>query len=182
MRCPACAIVHTSATSQTTCSHCGAELHLQIWKATRPAYMRFRFLASLIDHALFGLMALFVLPICVHGVQLFYPQTNSVVIQTCAQSVLYLLYFSLWTSVFSTTPGKWVCRLRVLDAQTGQRLTLKQAWNREGIGRFVCGMLISPVGYLTVLNPHSRAQTWADLWAGTVVVRRVSTHSKSTSP
>lgn len=69
---------------------------------------------------------------------------------------------------FLGTPGKMMLKLRVVDAETGGRLTLAQA-----IGRYfayIPAMAAFGLG-LFWIGFSSRKQGWHDMLAGTVVMR-----------
>ena len=69
---------------------------------------------------------------------------------------------------FLGTPGKMALRLRILDARTGNRLSLSQA-----IGRYL-GYIVStiPLGLEFIwVGIDRKKQGWHDKLAGTVVVR-----------
>jgi uncharacterized RDD family membrane protein YckC len=66
------------------------------------------------------------------------------------------------------TPGKMLLKLRVVDAETGDTLTLPQA-----IGRYLAyipAALVLFLGFIWV-GFSGRKQGWHDMMAGTVVVR-----------
>jgi uncharacterized RDD family membrane protein YckC len=69
---------------------------------------------------------------------------------------------------FMGTPGKMALKLRVVDARTGNKLSLGQA-----IGRYFAYILsILPLGLgLIWIGIDSRKQSWHDKLAGTVVIR-----------
>lgn len=69
---------------------------------------------------------------------------------------------------FLGTPGKMILKLRVVDAETGDRLTIPQS-----IGRYfayIPAMLFFCLG-LFWIGFSSRKQGWHDKLAGTVVLR-----------
>jgi uncharacterized RDD family membrane protein YckC len=69
---------------------------------------------------------------------------------------------------FMGTPGKMALKLRIVDAQTGNRLSLGQA-----IGRYL-GYIVSAIplglGFIWI-GIDSKKQGWHDKLAGTVVIR-----------
>jgi uncharacterized RDD family membrane protein YckC len=69
---------------------------------------------------------------------------------------------------FMGTPGKMALKLRVVDARTGNKLSLGQA-----IGRYFAYILsILPLGLGFIwIGIDSRKQSWHDKLAGTVVIR-----------
>ena len=73
------------------------------------------------------------------------------------------------------TPGKSALSLRVLDADTGERLSLGQAVGRY-LGYFV-SIIPLCIGLIWVAF-DSRKQGWHDKLAGTVVVRAKSRGSQ----
>jgi uncharacterized RDD family membrane protein YckC len=73
----------------------------------------------------------------------------------------------LWVAA-GQTPGKMVIGARVVDAETGERLSVGQA-----LGRYLSyflSVLGLFVGYLVGLDP--KKQGWHDHLAGTVVIRK----------
>jgi len=69
---------------------------------------------------------------------------------------------------FMVTPGKMALKLKVVDARTGNKLSLGQA-----IGRYfayVLSMLPFGLGFIWIGIDH-RKQGWHDKLAGTVVIR-----------
>jgi uncharacterized RDD family membrane protein YckC len=80
------------------------------------------------------------------------------------------LYLTLLWSKRGATVGQGVVGLRVVDATTGSRITLYQAWVRF-FGQIVDIMLLGlPIGYvMTAFDRHKQA--WHDKIAGTVVLR-----------
>lgn len=69
---------------------------------------------------------------------------------------------------FMGTPGKMALKLRVVDARTGNKLSLGQA-----IGRYfayILSMLPFGLGFIWI-GIDSRKQGWHDKLAGTVVIR-----------
>lgn len=77
---------------------------------------------------------------------------------------------------FLGTPGKMVLKLRVVDAETGGRLTIPQA-----IGRYfayIPAMVVLFVG-LFWIGFDRRKQGWHDKLAGTVVIRGQARHEAS---
>jgi uncharacterized RDD family membrane protein YckC len=80
------------------------------------------------------------------------------------------LYLTLLWSKRGATLGQGLLGLRVVDAMTGSRITLYQAWSRL-LGQIVDIMFLGlPIGYvLAALDKHKQA--WHDRIAGTVVLR-----------
>lgn len=157
--CPACGFLTTPA-SASSCPCCGADPRLPLWRQTRPAWLGVRFFAAGFDHGAFAGLSAFLSSLfpSFAGHPLFL-------------GALYFAFFALPTALFATTLGKALFGLRVLDATTGQRPSCKQALIREIPGRLLTFFLLSPLGYATVLRKHSRAQTFHDLLASTVVCR-----------
>jgi uncharacterized RDD family membrane protein YckC len=79
-----------------------------------------------------------------------------------------IITIGFWLTL-AATPGKLLLSIRVVDAQSGERLTFVQ-----GVARYI-GYIVSllPVliGYFWMLR-SPRRQTWHDLLAKTVVIRR----------
>lgn len=67
----------------------------------------------------------------------------------------------------SATPGKMACKLKIVDATSGQRISIKQGLIRY-LGYFPSTWILG-LGYIWMLFDQ-RKQTWHDKLAGTVVV------------
>lgn len=85
----------------------------------------------------------------------------------------YVIY--MWVK-FATTPGKLLFGLRVVDAQTFEKMTLKQATKR--FFSFILSVAPLFLGFLWS-NFNKRCQTWHDKIAGTVVVTSKSLRSQN---
>ncbi|CAN2105744.1 RDD family protein [Wolbachia endosymbiont of Drosophila malagassya] len=85
----------------------------------------------------------------------------------------YVIY--MWVK-FATTPGKLLFGLRVVDAQTFEKMTLKQATKR--FFSFILSVAPLFLGFLWS-NFNKRCQTWHDKIAGTVVVTSKSLRRQS---
>lgn len=156
--CPACGSL-LPADDASLCPTCHADRRLSVWRLYEPAWLGVRFLAASLDHLLYaGGIALLSL--------LRWPWTS----HPAFQLSLYFGFFFTWTWAWGTTPGKALFRLRVADASSGSCPSAFQLFLREILGRFLTFFLLSPLGYLTVLSPHSRAQTLHDRLAKTLVL------------
>lgn len=82
--------------------------------------------------------------------------------------VIGIAYFSYMWSQQGATLGQRIFRLRVVDANTGQRITIGKALLRW-VGLFV-SFLVCFVGVIWVAF-DSRKQGWADKIAGTLVLQ-----------
>ncbi|WP_265038179.1 RDD family protein [Wolbachia endosymbiont (group A) of Hylaeus communis] len=85
----------------------------------------------------------------------------------------YVIY--MWVK-FATTPGKLLFGLRVVDAQTFEKMTLKQATKR--FFSFILSVAPLFLGFLWS-NFNKRCQTWHDKIAGTVVITSKSLRRQS---
>jgi len=165
MRCPSC--MSSSLTShQLRCPDCHVDPQLAVWKEIRPAYLGVRFLASIVDHVLFIIVSSLIFTLMIKS-QLK-PSTTA---QLLIEVAMYFSYFAFLTGFFGTTPGKAIWKIRVINATSGKKVTMRASVIREFFGRFAC-LFLSPMGYITVLTKHSRAQTYADIVAHTLVVRK----------
>lgn len=77
-------------------------------------------------------------------------------------------YNILFEGFFSFTPGKAILKLRIVDAKSGGKITMKQAVVRF-VGRFVDGIAANLVGVMIMLGNPNR-QRLGDKWARTMVV------------
>lgn len=136
------------------------------WQSHEPAYLRRRFFAAIVDHIIAIPLTQFLVHLLVlgigplsHGYQLLWSQA------------LYPLYFFVTAGLFSTSLGKVMLGMTIVHQTTGQRLTWKDAFFREVLGRQLNAYLF-PVGLVGVRRRYSRAQTIADEVGKTVVVRK----------
>jgi len=75
---------------------------------------------------------------------------------------------------FLGTPGKMALKLRILDAETGQKMSIGQA-----IGRYLAyipALLPLGLGFIWI-GIDKKKQGWHDKLAGTVVIRDMSTET-----
>lgn len=163
--CPSCGFT-SPVKPQTRCPHCGCELSSTRWNTHTPAYLRRRLFAALLDHAIAIPLSHALLLLIMqrtgplsHGYQLLWLQ------------FLYPTYFFLVAGLTSTSLGKKLLGVIIVDQQTGARITWKHAFLREVIGRQLNAFLF-PVGLVGVRRSYSRAQTIADEVGHTVVVRK----------
>ncbi|MDD9331896.1 MAG: RDD family protein [Wolbachia sp.] len=94
-----------------------------------------------------------------------------IILNQIAQSIMLFSYIAYMWLKFSATPGKFLLGLRVVDSDTFEKMTLKQA-----IKRFFSMVLsVSPLFLGFIWAKFSkRCQTWHDMIAGTVVVTNKS--------
>lgn len=131
-----------------------------------------RFFAQIIDGILFLLITLPVLYL-IYGEAYFTtdPATGSPFYGTADVliSLVFPLVACLWFWIKKgATPGKMLLGLKVLDAKTGNLLTLGQAFLRY-VG-YIVSSLIFCLGYIWV-GFDKKKQGWHDKMAKTVVVR-----------
>jgi len=81
--------------------------------------------------------------------------------------IFYVLYSSVFLSLFSTTPGKFLCKLRVLG-ENNLRISKTSSVLRSSLQPF--SMLLFGIGYVSMFK-SSKKQAWHDKVAKTVVVR-----------
>lgn len=87
-------------------------------------------------------------------------------------NLLYMIIFAApiigcWVYA-STTPGKWIFQMRVVDATTGKPLTLRQSCIRY-LGYMLCTFTLF-IGFLWIIKDPKK-QGWHDKLANTVVIR-----------
>ncbi|WP_168455317.1 RDD family protein [Wolbachia endosymbiont of Ctenocephalides felis wCfeJ] len=93
-----------------------------------------------------------------------------ILIWILSQIVQFIMLFSYVTYMwvrFAATPGKLLLGLRVVDAQTFKKMTLRQAIKR--FFSFILSVAPLFLGFIWS-NFNKRCQTWHDKIAGTVVV------------
>ncbi len=170
-RCPSChACFLPEAPNPAHCPTCGAFADPAIWRGLRIVSMRWRFLASLIDHALF--FALW------WGLAALLRQIGSVDLSGASrwaafvQTLLYFGFFAGTTWGWGGSPAKRALGIVVVRAEDARPITLLASVLREILGRAVC-LFLAPIGYATVISRHSRLQTLADILAKTIVVWRI---------
>jgi uncharacterized RDD family membrane protein YckC len=78
----------------------------------------------------------------------------------------YVLYSTVFLSLFSTTPGKYVCKLRVLG-EDNTPLSKRSAFRRSYLQPF--SMLFVGMGYVGMIKSPKK-QAWHDTVAKTVVI------------
>ena len=84
-------------------------------------------------------------------------------------NVVFPIVATIWFWLrFAGTPGKMACKLKIVDAKTGGKLSLGQA-----IGRYFAYIpAIIPLGLgLIWVGVDKKKQGWHDKLAGTVVIR-----------
>ena len=92
------------------------------------------------------------------------------------QSIMLFSYTTYMWVKFSCTPGKFLFGLRVVNAQTLEKMTLRQASKR--FFSFILSVAPLFLGFIWA-NFDKRCQTWHDKISGTVVVTNKSLLSKS---
>ncbi|WCR53620.1 MAG: hypothetical protein PG981_000642 [Wolbachia endosymbiont of Ctenocephalides orientis wCori] len=95
-------------------------------------------------------------------------------LMTLNQIVQFVILFSYITCMwvrFAGTPGKLLLGLRVVNAQTFEKITLSQASKR--FFSFILSIVPLFLGFIWA-NFDKRCQTWHDKISGTVVVTRKS--------
>lgn len=176
MFCPSCGFKPIPEQA-TVCPKCKCTLDAEAWSVYRPASMRLRFLAALIDHILIGFLASGATQWALAYIHTHkHLRPHQTLLIGVLQTSLLLIVFVLVTSIFSTTPGKSLLGLKIIHAKDGRPISFWQVVWREGIGRFLC-MLFLPVGYVTAGLKHYRFRTVADMLAKTVVVKKRSPHA-----
>ncbi|ACN95225.1 RDD family protein [Wolbachia pipientis] len=98
------------------------------------------------------------------------------ILNQIVQFIMLFCYVTYMWVKFATTPGKLLFGLRVVDAQTFRKMTLRQATKRF----FSFILSVAPL-FLGLLwsNFNKRCQTWHDKIAGTVVVTSKSLRRQS---
>ena len=89
------------------------------------------------------------------------------ILNQIVQCIMLFCYVTYMWVRFAATPGKLLLGLRVVDAQTFERMTLRQATKR--FFSFILSAAPLFLGFLWS-NFNKRCQTWHDKIAGTVVV------------
>ena len=139
-----------------------------------------RFAASLIDILLIILIT-FPILIGIYGMSIFDYDKAGLVAGPADFFVSYVLpaVGTIWFWIrYRATPGKLAMRVYVVDAGTGNSITLRQSLIRY-LGYFV-SLIPLGLGYLWVaFDP--RKQGWHDKMAGTVVVARSSSDAAPAS-
>ncbi|MBS9529123.1 MULTISPECIES: RDD family protein [Wolbachia] len=98
------------------------------------------------------------------------------ILNQIVQFIMLFCYVTYMWVKFATTPGKLLFGLRVVDAQTFEKMTLKQATKR--FFSFILSIAPLFLGFLWS-NFNKRCQTWHDKIAGTVVVTSKSLRRQS---
>lgn len=90
-----------------------------------------------------------------------------IILNQISQFIMLFCYISYMWLKFAATPGKLLLGLRVLDANTLEKITLKQATKR--FFAFILSVVPLFLGFIWA-HFNKRCQTWHDKIAGTVVV------------
>lgn len=98
------------------------------------------------------------------------------ILNQIVQFIMLFCYVAYMWVRFAATPGKLLLGLRVVDAQTFEKMTLKQATKR--FFSFILSVAPLFLGFLWS-NFNKRCQTWHDKIASTVVVTSKSLRRQS---
>lgn len=90
-----------------------------------------------------------------------------IILNQISQFIMLFCYTAYMWLKFAATPGKFLLGLRVLDANTLEKITLKQATKR--FFAFILSVVPLFLGFIWA-HFNKRCQTWYDKIAGTVVV------------
>lgn len=90
-----------------------------------------------------------------------------IILNQISQFIMLFCYVAYMWLKFAATPGKLLLGLRVLDANTLEKITLKQATKR--FFAFILSVVPLFLGFVWA-HFNKRCQTWHDKMAGTVVV------------
>jgi len=90
-----------------------------------------------------------------------------IILNQISQFIMLFCYVAYMWLKFAATPGKLLLGLRVLDANTLEKITLKQATKR--FFAFILSVVPLFLGFIWA-HFNKRCQTWHDKIAGTVVV------------
>lgn len=127
-----------------------------------------RLLAGLIDLVIMGIV-IYVPLTLIYGEQYWVGEDFFAGFWDVLLGYVFPFVVTIWFwRTFLGTPGKMILKLRVVDADTGDRLTIPQS-----IGRYFAylpAMLLLGLG-LFWIGFSSRKQGWHDKLAGTVVLR-----------
>lgn len=127
-----------------------------------------RLLAGLIDLVIMGIV-IYVPLTLIYGEQYWVGEDFFAGFWDVLLGYVFPFVVTIWFwRTFLGTPGKMILKLRVVDADTGDRLTIPQS-----IGRYFAylpAMLFLGLG-LFWIGFSSRKQGWHDKLAGTVVLR-----------
>jgi hypothetical protein len=99
-----------------------------------------------------------------------------IILNQIAQFIMLFSYVTYMWIRFAATPGKLLLGLRVVNAQTFEKMTLKQATKR--FFSFILSVAPLFLGFIWA-NFNKRCQTWHDKIAGTVVVTNKSLRRQS---
>ncbi|NSM56147.1 RDD family protein [Wolbachia endosymbiont of Atemnus politus] len=98
------------------------------------------------------------------------------ILNQIVQFIMLFCYVAYMWVRFAATPGKLLLGLRVVDAQTFEKMTLKQATKR--FFSFILSVAPLFLGFLWS-NFNKRCQAWHDKIAGTVVVTNKSLRKRN---
>ncbi|MCK5918667.1 MAG: RDD family protein [Cocleimonas sp.] len=139
-------------------------------KSNRYAGFWARVAASLIDTFIWLIISLPLLYL-IYGDSYFIPDANAPFLSGVADAMInwilpIFIIIGFWT-LKQGTPGKILLKMKIVDAKTGERPTLKQ-WIIRYLG-YIPAALILFLGFLWVIWDKKK-QGWHDKLAGTVVV------------
>jgi hypothetical protein len=89
------------------------------------------------------------------------------IIYSTIQLVMALAILTYCWFYFQSSPGKILIGLKIADAETFDKITLKQSFKRA----VMCALTLFPFGIFAVFFNKKR-QTWHDKLANTVVIKR----------
>lgn len=130
-----------------------------------------RLVASIIDSILWLLIAAPIL-YAVYGRDYFFPETMNTEMFAGSVDVLMnwifpvFIIIALWT-LKQATPGKMLLKMKIVDAKTGGKPSMKQ-WIIRYIG-YIVSTIVVFLGFLWVAWDKKK-QGWHDKMAGTMVV------------
>jgi len=81
-----------------------------------------------------------------------------------------IIYHTFFLSLYSSTPGKMLFGLRVINEKTGNKLSFGRAFGRS-LSYFVSSLILG-IGYLKIAFDKEKHKGWHDSLAGTVVLQK----------
>ena len=126
-----------------------------------------RVLASIIDTIwLYGII--YSILISIYGMEIFSPETEYSIVQFIFEYVIPLVVVLLFWSFKSATPGKMLLKMKIVDAETFEKVPNSRLFIRY-IAYFV-SMIPLCLGLMWV-GWDKRKQSWHDKIAKTVVIK-----------
>jgi len=149
------------------CKYCGGKIIIEASSEEEASYKKYgtfwsRFGAYFIDIMLI-LVALIIL-VFLFGIY-WGPEWDNVV-----GLIALITYHTFFLSFYSSTPGKMLFGLRIVNEKTGNRLSFGRSLGRS-LSYFISSILFG-LGFLKIALDKEKCKGWHDSLAGTIVLQK----------